>query len=258
MQNKARILGAEAFGTAVLMIAGVGTAVLAPSVGTLGIALAFGLTWLVMTYVIGPISGAQMNPAVSLALWLTRRISAAHAGFAVIGQVIGAILGGFIVWGIGRGSETFQRGRFAANGFKEHSPGGYGLGGVMVAEMVFTALFVTVVLFTANRKHSVAVAGVASGLMLAVIHLVMMSIDGTSVNPARSVGSAIFADSSSDALKQVWVFILFPLIGGVVAVFLFLMLDETTLEDTLLDNEVLRDIRDVADKGMDAAVDAID
>ena len=258
MQNKARILGAEAFGTGVIMLGGVGTAVLAPSVDALGLAFAFGLAWLVMTYVIGPISGAQMNPAVTLALWLTRRISAAHAGFAVIGQLLGAIIGGFIIWGIGRGTETFQRGSFASNGFKDHSPGRYGLGSVMVTELVFTALFVTVVLFTATRKYSISVAGVASGLTLTVIHLVTMRIDGTSVNPARSIGSAVFATSASDALEQLWVFIVFPLIGGVIAVFLFLMLDDATLEDTLLDNEVLRDVRDAADRGMDAAVDAID
>ena len=258
MENKARSLGAEAFGTAVLVLGGVGTTLLAPGAGVLGIALAFGLSWMVMTNVIGPISGAQMNPAVTLALLLTRKISAARAGFAVIGQLLGAIIGAFIIWGIGRGSETFTRGRFASNGFRAHSPGGFGVGSVMVAEIIFTAIFVAVVLMTTNRKYSIAVAGVTSGLTLAVLHLIMGRIDGTGLNPARSLATAIFAKSGNEALKQVWLFLVFPLIGAVVAVFLYLALDDATLEDTMLDSELLRDVRDAADKGMDVAVDAID
>ena len=258
MENKARILAAEAFGTAVLVLGGLGTAVLAPAAGTVGVALAFGLSVLVAVYVVGPISGGQLNPAVTLALFLTRKIGAARAGFALLGQVVGAALGGFIIWSIGRGSEVFVRGNFGANGYGEHSAGGYGLGGVMVAEMVFTAVLVTVVLMMTNSKYSIPVAGAAAGLTVTIIHLVLGRVDGTSINPARSFAAAIFATGDSDALKQLWVFIVFPLIGAVIAVFLYLMLDDSTLEDTMLDNEALRDVRDIGDKAMDTVVDTLD
>ncbi len=258
MQNNARILGAEAFGTAVLVLASVGTAVLNPGSGALGVALAAGMAWLVMTYVIGPISGAQMNPAVTLGLVLTRRIGNDKAVMSVVGQLIGAGLAAFTLWSIGTGSDSWTRARFAANGYDEHSSGGFSLGSVMVAEMVFTALLVAVVLLTTTRRFSISLAGAASGLTLFVITLVMAQIDGTGTNPARSIATALFADGNTDALKQLWVFVVFPLIGAVVGVFLFLMLDDATLEDTMLDNEILRSVRDAADSGIDIGVDVLD
>ncbi len=258
MQNNARILGAEAFGTAVLMMGGPGTAILMPAgdakVPT--VALAFGLSLLVMAYVIGPISGCHINPAVTLGMWLARKVNGAHAFFAVIGQFVGAAVGGFIIWAIARGKDGgFDRGGFASNGFKSHSPGGYGLGSAIVVEIVFTAVLVTVVLFTTSRKFSVGFGGLVAGLTLTLIHLITIPIDNTSVNPARSFGAAIFADGSSDALQQLWVFIVFPLIGGALGVFVWLMLDDSRLEDTLLDVAPLRAVREVADHAIDAAFD---
>jgi len=257
MQNNARIFGAEAFGTAVLMMGGPGTAILMPGFEgkQLAVALAFGFSLLTMAYVIGPISGCHINPAVTLGMWLARKVNSAHAFFAVLGQILGAAIGGFIIWGIARGADTFERGGFASNGFDEHSPGGYGLGSAIVVEIVFTALLVVVVLFTTTRKFSIGFGGIVAGLTLALIHMITIPIDNTSVNPARSFGAAIFAEGSSDALNQLWVFIVFPLVGAVVGVFLWLMLDDSRLEDTMLDAEPLRAIRDVADHAIDDAVD---
>ena len=257
MQNNARIMGAEAFGTAVLMMGGPGTAVLMPAgeAKVLAVALAFGFSLLIMAYVIGPISGCHINPAVTLGMWLARKVNGAHAFFAVLGQILGAVIGGFVIWGIARGLDGFDRGSFASNGFDDHSPGGYGLGSAMVVEIVFTALLVTVVLFTTTRKFSIGFGGLVAGLTLALIHLITIPVDNTSVNPARSLGAAIFADGDSDALNQLWVFIVFPLIGAVVGVFLWLMLDDSRLEDTMLDAAPLRAIRDVADHAIDDAVD---
>jgi aquaporin Z len=259
MQKNARILGAEAFGTAVLMMGGPGTAILMPpnEAKLLAVSLAFGFSLLIMAYTIGPISGCHINPAVTLGMWLAKKVNGAHAVFAVIGQLIGAAIGGFIIWGIAQGVDGYQRGGFASNGYKEHSPGGYGLGSAIVVEIVFTALLVTVVLFTTSRKYSVGFGGLVAGLTLALIHLITIPIDNTSVNPARSFGAAIFADSSSDALNQLWAFIVFPLIGGLVGVFLWLMIDDSRLEDTLLDSGPLEAFRDAADRVIDSAVDTV-
>lgn len=258
MQNNARILGAEALGTAVLMMGGPGTAILMPDFPgkQLAVALAFGFSLLIMAYVIGPISGCHINPAVTLGMWLARKVNGAHAFFAVIGQILGAAIGGFIIWGIARGVDGFQRGGFASNGFKDHSPGGYGLGSAIIVEIVFTALLVLVVLFTLSRNFSAGFGGLVAGLTLALIHMITIPVDNTSVNPARSFGSAIFADGKSDALEQLWAFIVFPLIGAALGVFLWLMLDDSRLEDTMLDAGPLRAVRDVVDHAIDTAVDA--
>ncbi|MCU1392612.1 MAG: permease, glycerol uptake facilitator [Ilumatobacteraceae bacterium] len=259
MQNNARILGAEAFGTAVLMMGGPGTAILMPAsdIKVPTVALAFGLSLLVMAYTIGPISGCHINPAVTLGMWMTKKVNGAHAMFAVIGQLIGAAVGGFIIWGIARGVDGYTRGSFASNGYKTHSPGGYGLGSAIIVEIVFTALLVTVVLFTTSRKYSIGFGGLVAGFTLTLIHLITIPIDNTSVNPARSFGAAIFADSKSDALNQLWVFIVFPLVGAVLGVFLWLMIDDSRLEDTLLDVKPLEAIRDAADHVIDKAVDSV-
>lgn len=257
MQNNARIMGAEAFGTAVLMMGGPGTAILMPDNGAkvLAVALAFGFSWLIMAYTIGPISGCHINPAVTLGMWLARKVNGAHAFFAVIGQLIGAAIGGFVIWGIARGVDGYERGNFASNGFKDQSPGGYGLGSAIVVEVIFTALFVVVVLFTTSRKYSVGFGGLVAGLTLTLIHLITMPVDNTSVNPARSFGAAIFAEGKTDALEQLWAFIVFPLVGALLGVFIWLMIDDSRLEDTRLDAAPLRTVRDVADHAIDEAVD---
>ena len=231
-QNNGRIFAAELVGTAVLVIGGPGTAILAPDVGLLGIALAFGLSLLVMAYVIGPISGCHINPAVTLGLFLTRKINGSHAVFAAVGQIIGAIGGAAVVYGIASGRDGFARGQFAANLWS--GPKYFGLGSAIVAEVVLTALLVLVVLFTTTTGFSPGFGGLVAGLTLTLIHLISIPVDNTSVNPVRSLATAIFADQKTHALEELWAFLVFPLIGAVVGVIVFLVLDDSRLEDTLL------------------------
>lgn len=262
-QNNGRILAAEMVGTAVLMLGGPGVAILAgEKVGVLGIALGFGLSLLIMAYVIGPISGCHINPAVTLGLLLTRKINGAHAVFAVIGQVIGAIGGAAIIYGIASGRDFWERDQFAANLW---SGDYFGLGSAIVAEVVLTALLVMVVLFTTTKKFTPGMGGLVAGLTLTLIHLISIPVDNTSVNPARSLGAALFADKNivghADwaALQQLWAFIVFPLVGAVVGVLVWLMLDDSRLEDTMLAAVPgLDDVRDALDEVADEAVEAVE
>jgi aquaporin Z len=260
MKNDARILGAETFGTTVLMIGGPGSAILAaPYIGgALGVSLAFGFSLLIMAYVIGPVSGCHINPAVTLAMLVAKKIDGKHAAMAWIGQTIGAALGGAIILLIATGRDGFVRGTFAANGWDQLSPGGFGWGSAMVVEIVFTALLVVVVLATTSRNFAPGMGGLAAGITLTLIHLVTIPVDNTSVNPARSFGTAIFADSSTDALQQLWLFILFPLIGSVLGVVLWLMIDETKLEQTGLFAPPLAQARDLAGHVVVEAVEAVE
>jgi aquaporin Z len=256
-QNNARILAAEIVGTTVLMLGGPGVAIFsAQAVGVLGIALGFGLSLAIMAYVIGPISGCHINPAVTLGMLLTRKIDGAHAAMAWIGQIIGGVGGAAIIYGIASGRDGFERGQFAANLWSGHY---YGVGAAIVAEVVLTALLVLVVLFTTTRSMAPGMGGLVAGLTLTVIHLISIPIDNTSVNPARSLGAALFADTSFEALQQLWVFIVFPLVGAVVGVIIWLVLDETRLEDTMLGElPGMSEVRDALDKVADVAVDAVE
>ena len=255
--DNGRVLAAETVGTAVLMLGGPGTAILAgDQVGTLGIAFGFGLALFVMSYVIGPASGCHINPAVTLGMLLGRKITTMHAIFAWIGQLLGAIGGAFIIWGIANGRDDWERGQFAANLW---SGPYFGLGATIVAEVVLTALLVLVVLSSTNRDAQAAIGGLAAGLTLTMIHLVSIPVDNTSVNPARSIGTAIFADSDYEALQQLWAFIVFPMLGAVVGVIVWLMVSESRLEDTLLaDVPGLDDVRDGLTKAADGVVDAVE
>ncbi len=257
MQSNSRILAAEAVGTAVLMIGGPGSAILGSGIGTLGVALAFGLSLLVMAYTIGHISGCHINPAVTLAMVLTRKIQPAVAPFYILGQLIGAAIGATIVFGIARGLDDFDTfGNFAQNGWGKWSPGGYGLGSTIIVEVIFTALLVLVVLATTHRSFTPGFNAIAAGFTLALIHMVTIPIDNTSVNPARSFGAAIFSDS--DAWVQLWAFIVFPLIGAVLGVFVWLMIDDSRLEDTMVFNPALAQARDMATNAIDEVVEEID
>ena len=256
-QNNGRVFAAELFGTAVLMIGGPGTAVLAgPDVGIVGIAIAFGLSLLIMAYVIGPISGCHINPAVTLALFLTKTVSGAHAIFSVVGQIVGAAVGGAIVLGIANGRDDFDRGAFASNRW---SGSFAGLGSAIVVEVVLTALLVVVVLATTKPKFAAGFQGLVAGFTLLLIHLISIPVDNTSVNPARSFGAAIYATLDSDALEQLWAFIVFPLVGAVVGVIIWLAIDDSRLESTLL-AEVpgLVEVRDRIEAGTDEMVDEIE
>ena len=266
-RNNGRILAAELVGTLVLMLGGPGVAILLPTLGLLPegdastgagllkiliIALGFGLSLLIMAYVIGPISGCHINPAVTLGMLLARKVDLTQAVYSWIGQVVGAISGAAIVYGIASGRDGFQRGQFAANLWSGKY---YGLGSAIVVEVVLTGLLVMVVLFTTTKKFAPGMGGMVVGLTLTLIHLISIPVDNTSVNPARSLATALFADSHTEALQQLWAFIVFPMIGGVVGVVIWLMLDDARLEDTDLAElpgaSELRDVLGNISKGID-------
>jgi aquaporin Z len=154
-----------------------------------------------------------------------------------------------VIFGIASGRDGWQRGNFASNGWDRD--GFSGLGASIIVEIVFTALLVFVVLTTTGRRFAPGFGGLVIGITLAVIHLATIPVDNTGVNPARSIATAIFADTSPSALSQLWAFILFPLIGGVVGVFVWLLVEESTLESTMLDTDMLRATRDKLDDVID-------
>ena len=242
------IVAAEFVGTAVLILIGPGSAILAgEAIATLGIALAFGFALLLMAYVIGPISGCHINPAITLGFLLTNKIPLRHALWAWAAQLAGGIFGAAVIFGIASGRDGWERGGFASNGWDRD--GFSGLGAAIIVEIVFTALFVVVVLSTTSRKFAPGFGGVVAGITLAAIHLATIPVDNTSVNPARSLATAIFADTDPSALSQLWVFIIFPLLGSLIGVFVWLLLDTgTRLEDTMLDTDFLRAARDKIDE----------
>jgi aquaporin Z len=245
-----RIFACEFVGTAVLILGGPGSAILAgEAITTLGIALAFGLSLLVMAYVVGPTTGCNINPAVTLGMLLTRKLDLRTCVYYWVAQLLGAIFGAAIIYGIASGRDGWERGAFASNGWDRD--GFSGLGAVIIVEIVFTALLVYVVLATTTRRFSPGFGGLVAGLTLTLIHLVTIPVDNTSVNPVRSLATAIFADTSPSALGQLWAFIIFPLIGAVLGVFVWLLTDPASLEDTLFDTEVLRTARDKLDDVID-------
>jgi aquaporin Z len=213
---------AELIGTMILVVGGVGTAVIAGDhVGFLGTALAFGLTLLFLVYAIGPISGCHVNPAVTIGLLVTGKIKAKDAGAYIVAQLIGGIIGGAIIFGIVNGKPTYDHAvdGMGANGWGAGSPDGYSMSAVFGAEVVLTFLLVFVVLAATDRIGTAALAGIAIGFTLAVCHLVGIPISGTSVNPARSLGAAVF--SGGDALGQLWLFFVAPIIGGVIGALVY-------------------------------------
>jgi len=221
MSERGRIALAEAIGTAILIVGGPGTAILATggflttsSVGELGVAIAFGLSLLCAAYAIGSISGCHINPAVTAGLWALGKTKSGDVPFYMGGQVVGGIIGAGIIFVIAHSHAGFsaKASGFASNGYGAHSPGGFKLPAVMLTEVVFTGLFVFIIASTSRKSMSPGLTGVTVGLMLTVIHLITIPVDNTSVNPARSLATAIFQHGW--ALGQVWVFIVFPLIGG--------------------------------------------
>ncbi len=210
---------AELVGTFVLVFGGVGSAVLAGShIGFEGVSLAFGLSLLAMVYTIGPISGCHINPAVTLGVLLAKKIGARDAIAYMIAQVIGALIGAavilFIAQGAASGYDVATAG-LGANGYGAHSPGQYSLAACFVAEVVLTMFLVLTVLGSTDIKAPVGFAGVAIGLVLTLIHLVGIPITNTSVNPARSIGPAVFVGGW--ALQQLWLFIVAPFLGAALA-----------------------------------------
>jgi aquaporin Z len=210
---------AEFVGTFVLVFGGVGSAVLAgEKIGYVGISFAFGLSLLAMAYAIGPISGCHINPAVTAGMLMTGKIKGRDAVGYVVAQVIGAIVAAGIVLFIASGSAQGydpQQSGLAANGFGGHSPGGYSLVAGFVAEIILTMFLVFTVLGATDQKAPVGFAGIPIGLVLVLIHLVGIPITNTSVNPARSIGPAVFVGGW--AMAQLWVFLVAPVIGAAVA-----------------------------------------
>jgi len=210
---------AELVGTFVLVFGGVGSAVFAAKyIGFMGVAFAFGLSLLAMVYTIGPISGCHVNPAVTLGVFVARKIDAKDAVLYMIAQVIGAIIAAgailFIAKGLPLGYSAHQWG-LGADGYGAHSPGGYSLGACFVAEVILTAFLVITVLGSTDIKAPVGFAGIPIGLVLTLIHLVGIPITNTSVNPARSIGPALFVGGW--AMQQLWLFIVAPFIGAILA-----------------------------------------
>lgn len=212
-------LTAELFGTFWLVFGGCGSAIFAAAfpelgIGFAGVALAFGLTVLTMAYAVGHISGGHFNPAVTLGLVAGGRFPARDVLGYVIAQVIGGVLAGAALYAIAKGAPDFSAGGFASNGFAELSPGGYSMGAVLMAEVLLTAFFLIVILGATDSRAPGGFAPIAIGLCLTLIHLISIPISNTSVNPARSTGVALFADTA--AMSQLWLFWIAPLVGGAI------------------------------------------
>lgn len=213
---------AELFGTFVLVLAGLGTAVLAGgTVHAVGISFAFGLTLVAMIYAIGPVSGCHINPAVTLAMLITKRIKVGEAIGYMIVQVIGAIIGAGLILAIAKGNGTFipSPDNFGINGYGAHSPGHYSLLAAFLTEAFFTMLLVITVLGATDSKAPAGFAGLAIGLSLAVTNLASIPVTNASINPARSIGPAVYVGGW--AIEQLWLFIVAPLAGGVIAAIVY-------------------------------------
>jgi aquaporin Z len=213
-------LTSEFLGTLWLVLGGCGSAVLAGAfpamgIGFTGVSLAFGLTVLTAVYALGPISGGHFNPAVTIGLWAGGRFPARDIVAYVVAQVAGGIAGAGVLYVIASGKPGFEIGRFASNGYGEHSPGQYGLGAAFWTELVMTFFFLIVILGATHRRAPVGFAGLAIGLALTLIHLVSIPVTGTSVNPARSTGPAFFVGGW--ALAQLWLFYVAPVAGALAA-----------------------------------------
>jgi len=227
MNQTTRVALAEGIGTAVLVIGGPGTAIFATglfnqglNLGILGVSFAFGLSLLCMAYLIGRISGCHINPAVTVGMLLARKHPPTNAAPYLIAQVVGGIVGAGVLALILGGTDGYfgaaQDAGFASNGYGSHSPGGFDLLSVAIIEIVVTAIFVLVVLGTTDETGVPKGFGpIAAGFGLTLVHMISIPVSNTSVNPARSIATAVF--QGDWALGQVWAFIVFPIIGAAVA-----------------------------------------
>jgi aquaporin Z len=225
---------AEVLGTLWLVLGGCGSAVLAgiflapfedglvsTGIGFLGVSLAFGLTVVTGAYALGHISGGHFNPAVTLGVLAAKRIEAREAGVYIVAQVVGAIIGAAVIVVIANGVDSFSLGTgagestLAANGFADHSPGGYDWVAALVAEVVLTFFFLLVILGVTGRGAPAGFAPLTIGLSLTLIHLISIPVTNTSVNPARSTGPAVFVGGW--AIEQLWMFWVAPIVGAVLA-----------------------------------------
>lgn len=214
---------AELIGTMVLVLFGCGSAAIAgPVLGNLGIALAFGLSIVAMAYVIGDISGCHINPAVSIGMWIDGRMDVKDLILYIVFQCIGAIIGIAILAAIINSAPSlggYMTTGLGANGFGSASSVGLDVVGAIIVEIILTFVFVFTVLGVTKKAENGAVAGIVIGLTLAFVHIMGIPLTGTSVNPARSLAPALFL--GGQALQQVWVFILAPIVGAVIAGLLY-------------------------------------
>jgi aquaporin Z len=214
-------MSAEFLGTLWLVLGGCGSAVLAAAfpqvgIGLLGVSFAFGLSVLTMAYAVGHVSGGHFNPAVTVGLCTARRFLGKEVIPYILAQLAGAIAAAGILYVIASGKIGFDvNSGFAANGYADHSPGGYSLIAALVAEFVMTFFFLIIILGATNKRAPQPMAGLAIGLALTLIHLVTIPVTNTSVNPARSTGPAIFVGGW--AIRQLWLFWLAPIIGAALA-----------------------------------------
>ena len=213
-------LFAEFFGTFWLVFGGCGSAIFAAGfpelgIGFVGVALAFGLTVLTMAFAVGHISGGHFNPAVSIGLWAGGKFEAKDLIGYILAQVIGAVTAAAALYLIVSGKSGFESvGGFASNGYDALSPDGYNMMSALVAEVILTAFFLIVILGSTNARAPKGFAPIAIGLALTLIHLISIPITNTSVNPARSLSQAIFADGVY--LSQVWLFWVAPIVGAII------------------------------------------
>ena len=214
-------LVAEFIGTFWLVLGGCGSAVLAAGfpelgIGFVGVSLAFGLTVLTMAYAIGHISGCHLNPAVSFGLWTSGRFATKELIPYIIAQVLGGIAGAGILYLIASGKAGFDvTAGFATNGFGEHSPNGFNMTSVLIAEVVMTFMFLIIILGATDKRAPAGFAPIAIGLGLTLIHLITIPVSNTSVNPARSTAVAVF--QGNWAMDQLWLFWLAPIVGAIIA-----------------------------------------
>lgn len=231
-----RPLAAEFFGTFWLVFGGCGSAVLAAAfpelgIGFAGVSLAFGLTVLTMAYAVGGISGGHFNPAVSLGLAIANRFAWKDVLPYWLAQIAGSVVAAAFLFAVASGNAGFVTGGFASNGFGDLSPGGYSMQAALLIEIVLTAGFLIVILGATSKAAPTGFAPIAIGLALTLIHLVSIPVTNTSVNPARSTGVALFAETA--AVPQLWLFWLAPLIGAAIgaAVWRYFLMPSTSVEN---------------------------
>lgn len=219
---------AEFIGTFWLVFGGCGSAIFAATfpelrIGFLGVALAFGLTVLTGAFALGHISGGHFNPAVSVGLWVGGRFDTKDLIPYVVSQVVGAVLAAWVLYLIVQGQAGFAgTGGFATNGYAELSPGKYSLISALMIEIVLTAMFLIVIMGATDKRASAGFAPIAIGLALTLIHLISIPVTNTSVNPARSTGVAIFAETA--ALSQLWLFWVAPIVGAIIDAIIYKIL----------------------------------
>jgi aquaporin Z len=236
-----RRLLAEFFGTFWLVFGGCGSAVVAAAypqlgIGFVGVALAFGLTVLTMAYAVGHISGGHFNPAVTLGLWAAGRCANKHVAPYVLVQCVAAVAAAGVLWLIASGKPDWAPGGFAANGYGALSPGHYSLAACFLAELLLTFFFLLIIIGTTSKGAATGFAGIPIGFALTLIHLISIPITNTSVNPARSLGPALFA--GGPYIGQLWLFWLAPIAGAMVAGLLARSLYEPSgIDDTIVVEE---------------------